>query len=565
MTTAKAKKTQVKQIISRFDDGGQSYLDCTKVGEDIKHMMQSIMQGVLGYHEALRFSHIYPLSVLMGRRADIVREFGDYEVDFTSNSSKYKPVLDIIDAYETEIKSQLADKLAKGHVEFGDLNFLLEKDKEVVTSADGELIAGTIESVKLVQTFFSTYYKVQIKVISNVHGTIKDNIFETNVGYFAGFQKINSLTVRPLDDETKAYLTERGARYRKYANGVHYIQYKGQLTRNSYWSSQAFRADGRVIMDISSFQQVDNNQFSNESYQSGIESNREERNNKKIDIVIPDSDLWRTYPYLYGFSMSVKQWGRMAVSGLSDIEFRTDAFEKLVLPEEDKALVKAIVQDDSGDFSDLIDGKGGGSIFLLHGPPGQGKTLTAEAIAEELQRPLYSISVGELGTNPDSLEKTLRRILDVATVWNAVLLLDEADIFLEERDEKDIVRNAMVGVFLRLLEYHQGVLFLTTNRVKNIDQAFYSRISIGLRFGAATVEKRAKIWTNLTDAAGVQGLDLAKLAEHDLNGRQIKNVIKLAVKLARAESKPVDNVLIDSVIARTSNFSNEEQAGDNDR
>ncbi|MBX9721098.1 MAG: hypothetical protein K2X81_06880, partial [Candidatus Obscuribacterales bacterium] len=87
--------------------------------------------------------------------------------------------------------------------------------------------------------------------------------------------------------------------------------------------------------------------------------------------------------------------------------------------------------------------------------------------------------------------------------------------FLEERDEKDIVRNAMVGVFLRLLEYHQGVLFLTTNRVKNIDQAFYSRISIGLRFGEATVEKRAKIWTNLTESANVPNLDIASLAKHN--------------------------------------------------
>ena len=94
--------------------------------------------------------------------------------------------------------------------------------------------------------------------------------------------------------------------------------------------------------------------------------------------------------------------------------------------------------------------------------------------------------MGELGTDPRQLESSLREILDVATAWDAVIGLDEADVFLEARDEHDIVRNAMVGVFLRLLEYHQGVLFLTTNRVKNIDSAFYSRISVALQYPAAT-------------------------------------------------------------------------------
>lgn len=58
------------------------------------------------------------------------------------------------------------------------------------------------------------------------------------------------------------------------------------------------------------------------------------------------------------------------------------------------------------------------------------------------------------------------------------MLLDEADVFLERRVNNDIKRNAMVGVFLRLLEYHQGILFLTTNRVSTFDDAFNSRISV---------------------------------------------------------------------------------------
>jgi SpoVK/Ycf46/Vps4 family AAA+-type ATPase len=100
---------------------------------------------------------------------------------------------------------------------------------------------------------------------------------------------------------------------------------------------------------------------------------------------------------------------------------------RLVLPEEKKVLIRSLVEN-SADFSDIISGKGGGCIFLLHGSPGVGKTLTAESVAELLHRPLYSVSVGELGTDTNELEKKLTEILEVSSSWNAVILLDEADV-----------------------------------------------------------------------------------------------------------------------------------------
>lgn len=200
-------------------------------------------------------------------------------------------------------------------------------------------------------------------------------------------------------------------------------------------------------------------------------------------------------------------------------------------------------------------------LYLTDGYVVTHNTLTAETVAELLHRPLYTISVGELGTDPDQLEERLRVILDVATMWNAVLLLDEADIFLEARNEEDIVRNAMVGVFLRLLEYHQGVLFLTTNRVRNIDQAFFSRISVALKFDDAGPTKRAKIWQNLLDAARIENVDVARLSAFDINGRQIKNSIRLAQTLARSENVPVTADHIERTINLSLRFQNDMQIG----
>lgn len=98
------------------------------------------------------------------------------------------------------------------------------------------------------------------------------------------------------------------------------------------------------------------------------------------------------------------------------------------------------------------------------GSPGLGKTLTAEVYAEVIERPLYSIHAGALGTNADDIEKNLRTILTRAKRWNCVLLLDEADVFVMQRGAS-LTQNAIVAEFLRTLEYFDGLMFMTSNRV----------------------------------------------------------------------------------------------------
>jgi SpoVK/Ycf46/Vps4 family AAA+-type ATPase len=261
---------------------------------------------------------------------------------------------------------------------------------------------------------------------------------------------------------------------------------------------------------------------------------------KQQDTVLRDENLWMTNAYVLGFSLTQKQWGRFDVSAISNIAFQKRAFDQLVLDSTKKNLVRALVSDNNSGFSDIISGKGGGCIFLLHGEPGVGKTRTAEAVSELLERPLYMVSVGELGINSGELEKNLRQILDVAQIWNAVILIDEADIFLEKRASGDVVRNSLVSVFLRLLEYHQGVMFLTTNRVADFDPAFHSRISIAMHYSSLDQTARRQVWQNLLQAAQVENIDYDLLSGYPLNGRQIKNTIRLAQGLARQEGVAVN-------------------------
>jgi len=145
-----------------------------------------------------------------------------------------------------------------------------------------------------------------------------------------------------------------------------------------------------------------------------------------------------------------------------------------------------------------------------------------------------AVSVGELGIKGGDVEKSLSMILDIAHTWGAVLLIDEADVFLEKRELHDIGRNALVSIFLRMLEYFQGVLFLTTNRVATFDEAFQSRIHIGIRYGELDITAKKMVWKLfINKVRALPGVDVAEITEEDysklsnfaVNGREVQNTL----------------------------------------
>lgn len=165
--------------------------------------------------------------------------------------------------------------------------------------------------------------------------------------------------------------------------------------------------------------------------------------------------------------------------------------------------------------------------MLLSGRPGVGKTMCAESIAERIHLPLYSVHSSELSADQAAgidIEAKLGEILHRAAHWNAVLLIDEADAFLETRNSWDIARNQRVAVFLRLLEFYSGVLILTTNRKVVFDTAFHSRIHLTLKFEDLDHSARCSVWRNFlrTMPNNVHENDIATLAEAKLNGRQVR-------------------------------------------
>ncbi|KAA8646912.1 ATP-binding protein [Aspergillus tanneri] len=292
------------------------------------------------------------------------------------------------------------------------------------------------------------------------------------------------------------------------------------------------------------------------------------------DREFTEEELLISSPVVLGFAFSEKLWLEFSISGISDIEWNEDAFDSLVLPDNQKSIVKALVESHTfcaaQNIDDVIQGKGKGLVAVLHGPPGTGKTLTAEGIAELLKCPLYMVSAGELGTDSRTLEGELNKILDIAHSWGAVLLLDEADIFLEKRTIQDIHRNALVSIFLRLLEYFQGILFLTTNRVETFDDAFQSRIHVALRYGDLPTKAKRSVWMMFLERVqAMEGVKTAQftdkdydaLARHNLNGRQIKNSVRTAQALAVNENTALSMEHIKRVLEVAETFDHDLRGG----
>ena len=121
--------------------------------------------------------------------------------------------------------------------------------------------------------------------------------------------------------------------------------------------------------------------------------------------------------------------------------------------------------------------------------------ISPECVAEEIKRPLISLTSADIGVEPGPVEEKLLYWFELAKAWGAILLIDEADVFLERRSTMDLVRNNLVSIFLRTLEYYSGILFLTTNRVGTFDEAFLSRIDVSVGFPALNHESRVGLWS----------------------------------------------------------------------
>ncbi|KAF4624368.1 hypothetical protein G7Y89_g13805 [Cudoniella acicularis] len=269
-------------------------------------------------------------------------------------------------------------------------------------------------------------------------------------------------------------------------------------------------------------------------------------------------------PRVLGYVLRDKQWAQLQINVVNknsdDNKPPKWYLDKLKLSgpdsgEETKTLLMNLVRNHGGSggsegknevqMDDIIANKGKGLVILLYGPPGVGKTSTAETVAIAAQKPLFPVSVADVGTKAKYVEANLEKIFDLATTWEAILLIDEADVFLESRSRgagNNTERNALVS----------GILFLTTNQIAQFDVAVQSRIHIALKYEPLSEIQTSEIFmqflNQLNEKKQVKNLrSIESWVQSDIirrkagfDGRQIRNIISCAMNLARAEYRQLE-------------------------
>jgi AAA+ superfamily predicted ATPase len=191
---------------------------------------------------------------------------------------------------------------------------------------------------------------------------------------------------------------------------------------------------------------------------------------------------------------------------------------------------------------------GRGLTAMFSGPPGTGKTMTAQVLAKDLGLDLYRVDLSRVMSKYiGETEKNLSRLFDEAQASGAVLFFDEADALFgkrsEVRDAHDRYATVEIGYLLQRMEEHEGVAILATNRVGDLDEAFLRRFHFLLDFPMPDAAYRLQLWQGMLPAQvdRAPDLDLAPLANaYELSGGEIRNCVIAAAYMAAEEGSRIE-------------------------
>jgi energy-coupling factor transporter ATP-binding protein EcfA2 len=400
---------------------------------------------------------------------------------------------------------------------------------------------------------------------------------------YPGEKEIIKLPVAPIEwtypeKESRKRFVDRGKRFHRFhCQDFLFQSYHGALSGN-----KTLQYSGRVIIDPSVYgQRLSNAEGLGTIAQpvgdtTDVSTFKEPNDNGGGSLFsalnnvpsgeqrpFPDEEMFLLFPrQISGFALGKRQWAQFDIEGFTiDDANQTsaNAFADLVMDPHNLECLKALTSRTQGSHlekTDFIEGKGQGKTILLYGPPGVGKSFTVECLAKAMHRPLLSLTVADIRTEQSTVERNLSGWLDLAQRWDAIILLDEADTYLEKRKEGDLSRNTLVAAFLRVLEYYPGLLFLTTNKPGWMDDAFQSRLYYTISYPNLTDGQRKQVWQkflhkswrvsehesfevqNLTEVLSFVTKD-PDVTALNLNGRDIRNAFQAAAKLALYKNQAV--------------------------
>ncbi|KAL2823953.1 glycosyl hydrolase family 65, N-terminal domain-containing protein [Aspergillus pseudoustus] len=342
-----------------------------------------------------------------------------------------------------------------------------------------------------------------------------------------------------LPDETavRKRLAERGRRYWDLGSNVSYRQFEGK------------HGSVRIVIDQQMRPLEQSPQDQADQFQKAPAAN------------IKPQVLMTCPPDIAVYLLSELRWSTVDIDKIQDLvidEHRK--LDQVVIEGSYKHILLSLVPGQNATNKPHIDSglMTNGKTVLLHGAPGSGKTFSVECLAETAEKPLLRLTHGKLGGSIQEMSKSLEESFQLSDRWGCIMLLDDVDVFLSKRSN-DLTQNIMGTLFMQLSETHNGLLFLTTNRVGVFDEAFLSRISLKLHFTVFTRKQimavlklsLARIEERLR-SFGVR-YDIKRMEIHDCvlnmfardsahgnikpNGRGIVNLCETALILAQREAK----------------------------
>ncbi|KAH8807081.1 P-loop containing nucleoside triphosphate hydrolase protein, partial [Xylogone sp. PMI_703] len=458
------------------------------------------------------------------------------------------------------ITERLSTLLKAGEITYDLLPFLFRPNITVYTISRGSkkpmCFGYTFGQERTMQA--AEYFYVEGRCLDSDGKVFGEGMITAMIYKFRGPKPVRALEVYPL----KYHKNEEGTRASLIARGRRFVALTGVCFDHCYYNGIAFEIrsgnpvsvsiNSRIIIDASSFLEANPNYI-----RSSITN--EDCNELKED------DFLRCFPTVLGFSLSDGLWLEFSIDDITNIDWNPFLMDHLVIDDKHKRLIRALTnfhmsRASDHSFDDFTVGKGQGLIILFYGPPGVGKTMTVEAISEQLQTPLYIISAAKLDNNPQRLEQELSTVLRLANQWKAIVLLEEVDIFLQKRNHnRDHL--SLTSVFLRKLKYYQGTIILTARQVENLDEAIGSGIHLTIKYQPLGLKTRKRIWRNFLEKATTaygdaqyRTKDLDSLGEYELNGHQIKNAVNIVHAIATEERAPVSYHHIETVIDTSKEF-----------
>ncbi|KAJ5343369.1 uncharacterized protein N7506_003193 [Penicillium brevicompactum] len=606
----------VRERVDRNSEEVTPYIDIKSEG------LRDILRGVLYDIKATSLMEDKP-SIEQNILFHFLPELGIYaenmnNLDCELSRQHLRLLIDHLKQAYSAISQRLESMLQHSHITYDLLWALFKPGSHVFATCFGtkEPRCVIFDAGEEITQNDETWFNLECRFIDYDGVKFGEAGIFLRVAKFRGSKPIESLEAFPLrhhpsHEQVRKDLVGRGQKFRdlagshiRHCKGNAFVMNKGKVFKVNINSRVAVDAaffhemqpnysrpslrdigvkekDGMAVIDLGAMFMKDREREKERMRGDGVDGQR-----------LNEADLLVACPTVCCFNFKEKMFLECAISALRKVDWSPESFDCLQIPPETKKMLLSLAKTRLGlipivPFDDVIDGKGQGLNVLLkywsarrredfycRGDVGvfQATSILGiknlfRAMIDLADLPPSQISAGELVVDhgdSHALESQLEIIFKIAKHFNAILLLDEADAFMASRSELHDSHNRLVTVFLRKLEYYQGMLFLTSNRGRRFDEAILSRTHLIIEYQDLTRDFRRGLWsTFLAKARKMQGPavveedDIQHLESLALNGREIKNIAAIAHALAEADAAQVSYKYLESAAESNKKFSKE--------